>query len=253
VPVELYFSPSDGTTSKIIKTLNKATGSIDFGILTFTRTDIANLLIAKKKAGIKVHGVMDNKIDQGCVFDALVASGLDVHLKGIAIAGLLHHKYGLVDAESFNPDQYVITGSHNWSSSAENSNNENTLIIKSQRIANLYLQEFSSRYTEAGGADALTGVTVKSKEVPAKFYVSNNFPNPFNPNTIFEFSLPNTYMVSIKVFDILGREVVILLNEIKSAGTYRVTWNASTLSSGLYFYRVQAGKNTAVKKAILLK
>ena len=92
VPVELYFSPSDGTTNKIIKTLNKATGSIDFGILTFTRTDIANLLIAKKKAGIKIHGVMDNKIDQGCVFDALVASGLDVHLKGIAIAGLLHHK-----------------------------------------------------------------------------------------------------------------------------------------------------------------
>ena len=162
-------------------------------------------------------------------------------------------RYGLVDAESFSPDQYVITGSHNWSSSAENSNNENTLIIKSQRIANLYLQEFSSRYTEAGGVDALTGVIVKNKEVPAKFCVSNNFPNPFNPNTNFEFSLPNTCMVSIKVFDILGRQVITLLNEVKSAGTYRVTWNASTLSSGLYFYRVQAGKNTAVKKAILLK
>lgn len=153
VPVELYFSPSDGTTSKIIKTLNKAASSIDFGVMTFTRTDIASVLNAKKNAGIKIHGVMDNRTDQGSVFDSLVASGIDVHLKGNAITGLFHHKYSVIDAESFNPDQYVITGSQNWSSSAENSNDENTLIINSQRIANLYLQEFSARYTEAGGTD----------------------------------------------------------------------------------------------------
>jgi hypothetical protein len=55
------------------------------------------------------------------------------------------------------------------------------------------------------------------------------------------------------VFDILGREVAVLLNEVKSVGVYQLTWNASTLPSGIYFYRVQVGTNTAVKKAILLK
>ena len=253
VPVELYFSPSDGTTSKIIKTLNKALHSVDFGVMTFTRTDIANVLVAEKNADIKVHGVMDNRTDQGSVFDTLVASGVDVHLKGSAITGIFHHKYGIVDAESSYPNQYVITGSHNWSSSAENANNENTLIINSQRIANLYLQEFSARYTEAGGTDVLTRVAMINSAVPLTFHLSNNFPNPFNPTTNFEFSLPKSGTVSLKVFDIIGREVATLVNEVKPAGTYQVTWNATRLATGVYFFKLQSGTSIDVKKAMLLK
>ena len=253
VPVELYFSPSDGTTSKIIKTLNKALHSVDFGVMTFTRTDIANVLVAEKNADIKVHGVMDNRTDQGSVFDTLVASGVDVHLKGSAITGIFHHKYGIVDAESSYPNQYVITGSHNWSSSAENANNENTLIINSQRIANLYLQEFSARYTEAGGIDVLTRVAMINSAVPLTFHLSNNFPNPFNPTTNFEFSLPKSGTVSLKVFDIIGREVATLVNEVKPAGTYQVTWNAARLATGVYFFKLQSGTSIDVKKAMLLK
>ena len=142
IPVESYLSPSDGTTGKIIKTLNKATKSIEFGVMTITRSDIGNALIAKKNAGIKVHGVMDDSTDTGSVFDALVAYGVDVHLKGSAITGIFHHKYGVVDGESLNPNQYVITGSHNWTSSAENANNENTFIITSPRIANFICRNF---------------------------------------------------------------------------------------------------------------
>jgi len=71
--------------------------------------------------------------------------------------------------------------------------------------------------------------------------------------TTFQFQIPFSGLVSIRVFDILGREVVVLMNEVKSAGIYQVTWNASTLPSGVYFYRAQAGTNIAVKKAILLK
>ncbi|MGD1044307.1 MAG: phospholipase D-like domain-containing protein [Bacteroidota bacterium] len=253
-PVELYFSPSDGTTSKIIKTLTKAVYNVNFCLLTLTRNDIANVLIAKEKAGLHIHGVMSNKTDQGSVFDALKNSGVDVYLKNNSdVSGFLHHKYGIVDAGTNAPAQYVITGSHNWTSSAENVNNENALIINSPRLANLYLQEFSNRYTAAGGSDVLLGVKEVQKNIPQFYDLSQNYPNPFNPTTNIQFQIPISGLVSIKVFDILGREVAILMNEVKSVGIYQITWNASTLPSGVYFYRVQTGTSTSVKKAMLLK
>ena len=253
-PVESYFSPSDGTTSKIIKTLNKATNDINFSLLTFTRSDIANVLIAKKKAGMKVHGVMDNRTDQGSVFDTLVASGVDVHLKGSAVRGLYHHKYGLVDAETAHPQQYVITGSHNWSSSAENSNNENTLIIQSKRIANLYLQEFAARYVEAGGTDNITVSVVRTSDnVPKTTSLSQNFPNPFNPTTNFEVRLSQSGIVTVKVFDLLGRELATLVNGNRPAGVYTITWDASKLASGVYLFRMQSGGFVSTKKMLLVR
>ena len=89
--------------------------------------------------------------------------------------------------------------------------------------------------------------------IPQYYSLSQNFPNPFNPETSFEFHIPTSGFVSIRVFDLLGHEVANLLNEIRPAGIYKMTWNASTLPSGVYFYRLLAGNNTQVKKALLLK
>jgi phosphatidylserine/phosphatidylglycerophosphate/cardiolipin synthase-like enzyme len=255
IPVELYFSPSDGTNNHIIQTLNKAQASVDFCLLTFTRNDIANALIAKKSAGLRVHGVVDNRTDSGSEVDSLNAHHIDTRID--INTGYLHHKYAIIDAEGGNAaNQYVITGSHNWSSNAEYDNDENTLIIQSNRIANLYLQEFAARYKESGGKDTIvtsTSVREIDNERPNRYSVSQNYPNPFNPTTSFEITLPFSGFVSIKVFDILGREVTTLVNEVKPFGVYQVTWNASTLTSGVYFYKVQIGNFTNVRKALLLK
>ncbi|HLX12513.1 MAG TPA: choice-of-anchor D domain-containing protein [Bacteroidota bacterium] len=155
VPVSCYFSPSDHTTSHICSTMSQAQASIIGCIYTFTRSDIADTLVAKKNAGKKVRLTMDNSTDTGDQYAFLVSSGVDVHLKGFS-TGLLHHKYSVIDGDqSSGTTQYVTTGSHNWSSAAENSNDENELIIHSQRIANLYLQEAVARYYEAGGTDSI--------------------------------------------------------------------------------------------------
>ncbi len=252
IPVELYFSPSDRTTSQIIKTINKAEHSINFALLTFTRTDIANALSAKKAAGRKVRGVMDNRTDQSSQFDSLFARGVDVRLD--VNSGFLHHKYGIVDAETVNPVQFTITGSHNWSSSAENSNNENTLIIQSRRIANLFLQEFKARYLESGGIDNIV-VTVErvEGEAPSQYWLSQNFPNPFNPSTHIDFSIAQSAFVGLRVYDVLGREVTTLLDAFKDAGAYSVTWDAAVHPSGIYFLRMQAGTFVETKKMLLLR
>ena len=80
-----------------------------------------------------------------------------------------------------------------------------------------------------------------------------NYPNPFNPTTKIEYSIPKTSFVTLKVYDILGREVVMLVNEEKSVGNYKAEFNGSNLSSGIYFYKLQAGDYTSVKKMVLLK
>ena len=89
--------------------------------------------------------------------------------------------------------------------------------------------------------------------VPEKFELSQNYPNPFNPSTKINYNLPADGMVSIKIFDMSGKEVMSLVNEVKTAGYYSVSFNGSNLSSGNYFYRLSAADFTATKKMILLK
>ena len=90
-------------------------------------------------------------------------------------------------------------------------------------------------------------------EAPSGFILSQNFPNPFNPKTTISYSIPQTNFVTIKVYDVLGKEVATLVNEVKSIGNYNVEFNASILTSGIYFYRMQAGSFVETKKLILLK
>ncbi len=88
---------------------------------------------------------------------------------------------------------------------------------------------------------------------PLAFKLSQNYPNPFNPTTRIDYTLPLDAHVSLKVYDILGREVLMLVDEFQSAGNKSVGLNAASLPSGVYFYRLQAGNLTAVNKMMLLK
>ncbi len=89
--------------------------------------------------------------------------------------------------------------------------------------------------------------------IPNKFELSQNYPNPFNPSTKIDFSVPQTSNVEITIYDILGNKVKELVNGFKDEGNYTVVFNASNLSSGIYFYRLQAGNFIETKKMILLK
>jgi hypothetical protein len=88
---------------------------------------------------------------------------------------------------------------------------------------------------------------------PDKYDLAQNYPNPFNPSTIIKYQLPVDGKVTIKLFDILGREVMTLLNEDKKAGVYELEFNASHLTSGVYIYRMQSGDFNSVKKMMLVK
>ena len=89
--------------------------------------------------------------------------------------------------------------------------------------------------------------------VPKKFELSQNYPNPFNPSTVINFQVPAAGKVTLKVFNILGKEVATLLNKEMNAGSHSVKFNASNLTSGLYFYTLTSGNYTSTKKMVLIK
>ena len=89
--------------------------------------------------------------------------------------------------------------------------------------------------------------------IPNNFVLFQNYPNPFNPTTVISYQVPVASHVAIRVYDVLGREVVTLVNERKSAGSYQVDFDAHSLSGGVYFYRMQAGSFTETKKLVLVK
>jgi hypothetical protein len=89
--------------------------------------------------------------------------------------------------------------------------------------------------------------------IPKEYELSQNYPNPFNPMTKIKYDLPVTSRVTLRVYDILGRVVLTLVNKRQSTGSYQVQWNAVNMPSGIYFYRLQAGSFTETKKLLLLK
>ncbi|MBK6915387.1 MAG: T9SS type A sorting domain-containing protein [Ignavibacteriales bacterium] len=85
------------------------------------------------------------------------------------------------------------------------------------------------------------------------FELSQNIPNPFNPSTSISYSIPENAFVTLKIYDVLGNEVEVLINEQKESGNYQIDFNASELSSGIYYYTLTAGNFTSTKKMILVK
>ena len=96
-------------------------------------------------------------------------------------------------------------------------------------------------------------IEIEVDAAPVSFSLEQNYPNPFNPSTTIRFGLPEKEFVSLKIYDVMGNEVAILMNEEKPAGSHSVEFDASGLASGTYFYKLQAGSNITTRKMILLK
>ncbi len=113
-------------------------------------------------------------------------------------------------------------------------------------------------WTNGWTALSQTGVTSVNENqisdlIPADFSLAQNFPNPFNPSTRISFSLPESAVVKLSVYNILGQEIEVLVNGFRNAGTYEATWNAENLSSGLYIYKLETNNVSISKKMTLLK
>ena len=258
--VECYFSPSDNPSAQIENMIGVNTNkSIYFCAFAFTRFQIANKMKTQFQPPNKyVRGVFDNGngTDPSSVYPEMKGIGgttpwnppAPVYLDGES--GLLHSKYILIDPDLPSSDPIVETGSYNFSTAATTGNDENFLLIYDSLVANQYLQDFAKRYTLAGGT---IKVEMISSVIPDNFLLSQNYPNPFNPRTEISYEVPAAKLVKLTVYNILGKEMAELVNERQSPGRYKVSFDASNLTSGVYFYTLSTDNFTETKRMILLK
>ena len=266
--IRLLFSPQGfgqygSVEEHIIRTVNDAEYSINLGLNLITRFNIASAMRNRFDNGVAVRGVIGDPDVGGSQYGYL-SGWADVHVYPQSTYGLLHHKYAIFDGENTSWNGKVLTGSHNWSRAANERNDENTLIIQSPNIANLYIQEFAERYYEAGGDDdIIVSAERRDKSLPREYSLYQNYPNPFNNQTTIRFSLPYESDVRLRVYNLLGQEVKSFIYGQQNAGTYDITFDASGLPSGVYIYRISAisrdtGTGTIhkfvdVKRLVLMK
>ncbi|MEJ2505214.1 MAG: T9SS type A sorting domain-containing protein [Ignavibacteriaceae bacterium] len=125
----------------------------------------------------------------------------------------------------------------------------NGLIPKKGTFASLgHIFDYTTLETKENEGKIAISETEQIKELSIQ-----NYPNPFNPITIIRYQMPKDEFVTLRVYDILGREITTLVNEEKPAGTYSVNFNASNLASGIYFYKISAGNFSQTKKMLLLR
>ncbi len=106
-------------------------------------------------------------------------------------------------------------------------------------------------YSDPVMVDILAGVGDQNQ--PVEFSLKQNYPNPFNPSTMIEYSVAKVEHVRLKVFNVIGQEVATLVDEMRSPGVYSARWDASSVSSGMYFYKLESATNTTMKRMMLLK
>jgi phosphatidylserine/phosphatidylglycerophosphate/cardiolipin synthase-like enzyme len=148
--VESYFSPTDATATKIVNAINSANFSLDVAMFTFTDNDLGDAVVAAKNRGVNVRCIIENVSYFGSEYNKLINAGIPV-ISHANITNDFHHKYCIIDAANTSSDPIVVTGSHNWSNSANDEYDENTLIIHDAIVANQYLEEFSKRYSTLSG------------------------------------------------------------------------------------------------------
>ncbi len=102
-------------------------------------------------------------------------------------------------------------------------------------------------------ADVVTQIEEQENSLLSEFKLQQNYPNPFNPSTAINFSVPEPGIVTLKIIDLLGREVETVVDEFKPAGNYNIIFNADNLTNGIYFYRMTSGSNVITRKMVLLR
>ena len=137
----------------------------------------------------------------------------------------------------------------NWSDDASKLK---TKIFVFENNKNIEITNTGNYKTETDGVTG-NGENEITTSLPTEFSLSQNYPNPFNPSTVINYELPSSNFVTLKIYDLVGKEVATLMNEKLDAGRYTATFNGSNLASGMYFYKISAGNFTFVKKMVLIK
>jgi len=260
--IELYFAPSDPWLAEMVNTVEAADYHSYFCILSFTRYDLSNAMEARHVdvPGFAVRGVFD--VSEGgnpySEYHSMIGGGdypwdppADVWLDDES--GTLHHKYMILDADT-GSDPCVVTGSANWSTSANESNDENVLIVHDAETANWYLQEFAERYHNAGGTAIFSSdVTSDPEAAPQPVRLG---PSPATAQVRAQFALESAGRVTCDLYTVEGRHLERLADRVFPAGQHEIAMPAALdaeLPAGVYFLRLETPQRASVHRIAFLR
>jgi phosphatidylserine/phosphatidylglycerophosphate/cardiolipin synthase-like enzyme len=223
--VEVYFSPTDGTTAAIVGEIDNANTDLQFALLIHTANETGTAIFNAKRRNISIRGLVDkDTATTGDEYSYLLRNGVSLRLYNDGT--IFHHKYCIVDATNPASNPTLLTGSHNWSATAETKNDENLLVIHDAAIANIYLQEFEARWKEAARVDV--------KEVKIDGFEALIFPNPAVNETNVTLKNSSQRDVAITLLNAIGQpiETRILRN---LSGETTINYALNNLPAGTYF------------------
>lgn len=233
--IEIYFSPTDGTNSKLQQSIVSANTDMYFGIYSFTdKADADSIADRIQQHNVYVAGIIDPTSNSYPPYATLKPiMGANLIKDTIAGTGLYHNKMLIVDPSSTASDPLVFTGTHNWSASADTKNDENTIVVHSPVMANIYYQSFHQNFTDVGGGtlQPQSGIATISNHSTINVY-----PNPCNDYTSIKINTPaNINESEISVFNILGKETTTTIS--RKNNEYFL--NTKNIPNGLYFIKIR--------------
>lgn len=221
--MECYFTPGDGSENALAAAINTSTSSLEFAIFSFTLNSVGTAVKDADKGGAKVRGIIENINDTGGEYTFLLGQGVDV--RPHTADTLVHHKYAIINEQSADASSAVATGSYNWSSSAQNSNDENILLMWHPEVANMFRQEFEARWaTTVSGLPFVPGL--EGVEVLL-------VPNPVINSTTVNITSDKSQELRYFIRNLDGK-VVSQVQSWKVEGTSSHSLDVSNLSSGSY-------------------
>ena len=242
--VEQYFSPSDNANGAILDAIENTNDQLFIATMVITKTDIGYAIDDAVQAGVETYCMVNSEGECNATVVSILKSDIGDHLVFYSETGILHHKYMISDPNNTSSDPLVLTGSHNWSSAANSDNDENTLVVHDATIANIYLQEYMSRYNTNWVAGS--GI----EEVGNIFENITAYPNPADNYVHLAFNLTNAKDVNVKIVDLLGK-VIATENYAGKTGVNMITLNTDLVSKGLYQLVLSAGNATKSLKVMV--
>lgn len=234
--VEVYFSPSDGTSKAIENAILSTDYDMSFALLVFTRDELAEAIIeVGQSLFINPVGMIEQTNVTGSEYTVLLDAGIEVYTAE-NVEHQLHHKYCIIDHSQPLSDPMVVTGSHNWSSSAETVNDENTVVVHDARIANLYYQNFKGLLMDAG-------VGVEEQPDGGNYLV---YPNPTNSTLILQSENGKVMNGAVSIFDLKGRMI-----ESRNMNASFMQFDVSALQAGVYVMQLRQATGVSTVQFIV--
>lgn len=245
--VELFFSPSDDVETQMLREINTADYDLHFAVFSLTRFGISyEIEDAVTERGVFATGIYDQTNADDSTAVNILEDALGSRFYNYSGSNLLHHKYLIIDPNCPNSDPMVWTGSHNWSTSANSRNDENTLVVHDSTATNLFYQEYTQRYKDEGATEFVNGrcefISITEPEVPQGMFL---YPNPAREYVVV--STEDIFNGQLLIVNTSGQIVHTQTLENANQTTIRI----EELPQGIYLAIYDNGQTKVMAKFII--